>query len=173
MKSKSLLVAVALAARCEAFAGPRPPLRTSHARGDAQPYSSSPARLRGGGGGGAAATLALDVNPVILRLTRDSMAELLTSCAIGYGATKAGYLSGSQIRSLAGVVFNVFLPAMLLTSVASTVAEQQAGAALAVMPIAAWAQVAVGASVASVSLQPAVASYACHKQRSTGRELIC
>ncbi|EOD09217.1 hypothetical protein EMIHUDRAFT_452869 [Emiliania huxleyi CCMP1516] len=152
MKSKSLLVAVALAARCEAFAGPRPPLRTSHARGDAQPHSSSPARLRGGGGGGAAAALALDVNPVILRLTRDSMAELLTSCAIGYGATKAGYLSGSQIRSLAGVVFNVFLPAMLLTSVASTVAEQQAGAALAVMPIAAWAQVAVGASVASVSL---------------------
>ena len=84
MKSKSLLVAVALAARCEAFAGPRPPLRTSHARGDAQPYSS-PARLRGGGGGGAAAMLALDVNPVILRLTRDSMAELLTSCAIRYG----------------------------------------------------------------------------------------
>ena len=110
-------------------------------------HAQSLAALRGGFVGMQLPPL----DPDVARLTWDSMAELLTSCAIGFTATRIGLLSGSNVQSLATVVFNVFLPAMLVTSVARTVAQAGLGSLL-VVPLAAWVQVAVGIGVGTLSL---------------------
>ena len=87
----------------------------------------------------------------VVALTRDSMAELLTSCALGYGATRVGLVNGPAIRALAAIVFNVFLPSMLVTSVAVTVASGASLQSLLVVPLAAWAQVLVGVVIGTLS----------------------
>jgi len=94
----------------------------------------------------------LPVDSTVAKLTLDSMAELLTSCALGYTATRIGLISASNIQSLATVVFNVFLPSMLVTSVAKTVARAGLGS-LMVIPFAAWAQVLLGVAVGTFSLR--------------------
>ena len=87
------------------------------------------------------------LDPAVGRLTFDSMAELMTSCAIGFTATKVGLFDGPAIRSLARVVFNIFLPSMLLTSVANTVAQQASMGVLMVVPLTAWIQVVLGMTI--------------------------
>eukprot|EP00316_Scyphosphaera_apsteinii_P012386 CAMPEP_0119303866 /NCGR_PEP_ID=MMETSP1333-20130426/5229_1 /TAXON_ID=418940 /ORGANISM="Scyphosphaera apsteinii, Strain RCC1455" /LENGTH=436 /DNA_ID=CAMNT_0007306637 /DNA_START=114 /DNA_END=1424 /DNA_ORIENTATION=+ len=93
------------------------------------------------------------LDPQVAQLTWESMTELLTSCAIGYSATTIGLLNGAVIRALATAVFNIFLPSMLFTSVASTVAYSSSSTgSLLVIPLAAWVQVLVGLVVSAISL---------------------
>ncbi|KAL1524959.1 hypothetical protein AB1Y20_019835 [Prymnesium parvum] len=102
----------------------------------------------------AAVLAALPLDTHALRLTGESMAELLTSCAIGYSATRLGLLDGAAVRSLARVVFNLFLPSMLLTSVATTVSRGAGSlSALLVVPLLAWAQTALGVLAGAASLR--------------------
>ena len=91
-------------------------------------------------------------DPALLGPTLGSMSELLTSCALGYGARKTGLLDATTTRSLAKCVYNIFLPAMLSTSVSVTVASGVGLPALLPIPLAAWAQVGVGLLVARFCL---------------------
>ena len=72
------------------------------------------------------------------------MCELLTSCALGYTAARVGLFDGPAIRALSKVVFNIFLPAMLFTSVSCTVAHGASLRSLIVIPLAAVTQILVG-----------------------------
>lgn len=93
------------------------------------------------------------LDPTVAKLTVESMSELMTSCALGWGATRVGLLTGPAIRSLASVVFNIFLPSMLLTSVACTVAHGPGLGSLLLIPLAAAVQVGIGLLIGTASVK--------------------
>lgn len=92
------------------------------------------------------------LDPVVLRPALTAMTELLTGCGLGFAATKAGLLDESTTRALARVVFGIFLPAMLSTSVASTISSGTGLRALLPIPFAAMVQVALGLGIARICL---------------------
>jgi len=122
--------------------------RRSVGGGRAQP------RLHSLRGGTATASLALPaLQPEVVKSSLKAVSELLTCCGLGVLATKVGLLDAPTTRSLAKCVYNVFLPAMLTTSVASTVAAG-AGWSLCPLPLAAWLQVVLGLVLAAALLGP-------------------
>jgi len=89
------------------------------------------------------------LEPHVIKSACSSVAELLTCCGIGVAANRLGLLTPKTTSALASGVYNIFLPSMLSTSVASTVAKGMSGSMMA-LPLAAWVQVAIGLFSASV-----------------------
>ena len=109
-------------------------------------------RLQSLRGGTVMASLSLPViEPEVMRSSLQAVSELLTCCGLGVAATRVGLLDAQTTRALAKCVYNVFLPAMLCTSVASTVAGG-AGWSLLPLPIAAWLQVGLGIGLSAIIL---------------------
>jgi len=88
-----------------------------------------------------------------MRSSLRAVSELLTCCGLGVLATRCGLLDSPTTRALAKCVYNFFLPAMLCTSVASTVASG-AGWSLLPLPLAAWLQVGLAVAIVSALLGP-------------------
>ena len=96
--------------------------------------------LRGGTVMASSAPLLTALEPAVLGASLRSMTELITCCGLGAIATRAGLIDRDTTRALARCVFNIFLPAMLFTSVASTVASGAGWWTLAPVTLAAALQ---------------------------------
>lgn len=94
------------------------------------------------------------IDPSIAKASVGAITQLLTCCGLGMLATHAGLLDAPTTRALSKCVFNVFLPAMLCTSVASTVAGGAGVATLMAMPLAAVVQVGIGLLISGALLGP-------------------
>ena len=92
------------------------------------------------------------VEPAVLSSSLQAVTELLTCCGLGVLATHVGLLDAATTRSLAKCVFNIFLPAMLFTSVSRTVASGASLSSLLPMPLAALLQIGLGLILVTVLL---------------------
>ena len=111
-------------------------------------------RVHGLRGGTIVGSLVLPaIEPEVIKSSLRAVSELLTCCGLGVLATRVGLLDTPTTRALAKCVYNVFLPAMLCTSVASTVASG-AGLSLLPLPLAAWLQVALAFAIAAALFGP-------------------
>ena len=105
-------------------------------------------------GGTITASLSLPaIQPEVMQSSLRAVSELLTCCGFGWLVTRVGLIEATTTRALAKCVFNVFLPAMLCTSVASTVASG-AGLSLLPLPLAAWLQVGLALAIVSLIIGP-------------------
>ena len=77
--------------------------------------------------------------------------DLLTCCGLGFAATRYGLIDKPSLQALSRIVYRVFLPSLLLTNVATTVASGALRSLLPI-PIAAWVQISLGLLVASALL---------------------
>lgn len=96
------------------------------------------------------------VQPEVLRSSLGAVSELLTCCGIGVAATKVGFLDSATTKALARVVYSLFLPAMLATSVARSVALG-GGWSLLQVSLAAPVQVGIALALVVMLLGPRVA----------------
>ena len=101
----------------------------------------------------SSAPLLTALEPAVLGASLRSMTELITCCGLGAIATRAGLIDRDTTRALARCVFNIFLPAMLFTSVASTVASGAGWWTLAPVTLAAALQVGLGLLLSSLLLK--------------------
>lgn len=113
------------------------------------PYEATVLRWRGGK---APTMLIPAVEPAVLSSSLQAVTELLTCCGLGVLATRVGLLDAATTRSLAKCVFNIFLPAMLFTSVSRTVASGASLSSLLPMPLAALLQIGLGLILVTVLL---------------------
>jgi len=120
-----------------------------HAQCVSPPMPAAAIRLRGGT---VVAAVMPHLEPAVVGASLRSVTELLTCCGLGVAARKAGIIDGATTRALARCVYNVFLPSMLCTSVASTIAAG-AGWALLPIPLTALLQVGLGLMVAAAILK--------------------
>eukprot|EP00638_Chattonella_subsalsa_P001072 CAMPEP_0117739050 /NCGR_PEP_ID=MMETSP0947-20121206/3505_1 /TAXON_ID=44440 /ORGANISM="Chattonella subsalsa, Strain CCMP2191" /LENGTH=291 /DNA_ID=CAMNT_0005554879 /DNA_START=247 /DNA_END=1119 /DNA_ORIENTATION=- len=81
-----------------------------------------------------------------------AVSELLVCSGLGALATKKGILDKNAISALTKVVYNIFLPSLLLANVASTVA-QDASAALFSIPLMACIQIFAGLLLSKLMLR--------------------
>ena len=112
----------------------RPPVRAARARPPAMALPALPA-----------------LQPAVLRASAASVGDLLTCCGLGFAATRCGLVDKPSLQALARIVYRVFLPSLLLTNVATTVASGALRSLLPI-PIAAWVQISLGLLVASALL---------------------
>ena len=92
------------------------------------------------------------LEPAVLRSSFEAVTELLTCCGLGVFATRVGLLDAATTRALARCVFNIFLPAMLSTSVARTVASGASFSTLLPLPLCALVQVILGLGIVTLLL---------------------
>ena len=112
----------------------RPPVRAARARAPAMALPALPA-----------------LQPAVLRASAASVGDLLTCCGLGFAATRYGLIDKPSLQALSRIVYRVFLPSLLLTNVATTVASGALRSLLPI-PIAAWVQISLGLLVASALL---------------------
>lgn len=88
----------------------------------------------------------------VLQSSMQAVTELLTCCGIGVAATRCGLLTAATTRALATCVFNIFLPAMLFTSVSQTLASGASFASLLPLPLCAVLQVGLALGMVTLLL---------------------
>ncbi len=94
-----------------------------------------------------AASSSASINAAALR----AVAKLIATCGMGITASKTGLLDKTALSVLSKLVFGLFQPCLLFTSVASTVAKVGgSGGALRLVPMAALVQVIIGFMVAKI-----------------------
>jgi predicted permease len=98
-----------------------------------------------------------------------AVTSLVVTTAIGAQTVRSGLISPASISALARIVYGVFLPAFLGTSVIHTVTNYGVQPELLVMPLAAAAQIFLARAVARRCLLPFIGVNA---ETEAGRELL-
>jgi len=80
------------------------------------------------------------IEPQVVKVSATAIFELLTACGLGYYASVKGVLDQPTRSALSKCTYGIFLPALLLANVASTVAAQSLLSLLA-LPIIAVVQI--------------------------------
>jgi len=104
----------------------------------------SASALHGGAAAAAAAAVSGNAGNAVQIAALKAIAKLISTCAIGVGATKMGILDKSALSVLSKLVFNLFQPCLLFGNVARTVSKSQGNAALWILPCAASFQIMMG-----------------------------
>ena len=139
-----------------AYAAPAAPMQFACCQVMVRLPSHSPSRpsllhtLRGGTTTQMVLFPALD--RTVLQSSMQAVTELLTCCGIGVAATRCGLLTAATTRALATCVFNIFLPAMLFTSVSQTLASGASFASLLPLPLCAVLQVGLALGMVTLLL---------------------
>ena len=89
------------------------------------------------------------IDPALFNTAFGATAKLLTTVFFGFLATTKGVLNATSLKVLSRVVYTMFLPALLLTNVTTTIASG-VGSQLLILPIAALAMIIFGLSVGIV-----------------------
>ena len=92
------------------------------------------------------------VQPAVVKVSIRAVAELLACCAVGVAAAKKGVLAPANVSSLSQLVYNIFLPCLLLTNVCKTVMSQPL-TTLIPIPVIAVMQVCIGLVISKLALK--------------------
>ncbi|KAG5189998.1 auxin efflux carrier [Tribonema minus] len=94
----------------------------------------------------------LFLQPTVVASSVRAVAELLTCCVFGVTAAKKGVLTPTNVSALSQIVYNIFLPSLLLVNVAETAISQPLSTLLPI-PLFAWAQIFIGYKIARLTMK--------------------
>ncbi|CAM9529384.1 unnamed protein product [Chrysoparadoxa australica] len=83
------------------------------------------------------------VSPSVAVVSLKAMLELMVGYGVGMYSAKKGVLSPTNVAALSQIVYNIFLPSMLMVSIAKTAASNPMSTLLPI-PLACWGQISAG-----------------------------
>ena len=83
------------------------------------------------------------IDPTVIQASLRGSGELLSCAALGVIQAKRGVLSPTNVGALSQIVYNIFLPSLLMVNIAKTLSRESLSSLLPV-PLCVWYQLTVG-----------------------------